>query len=241
MLRLGGPCEQRLLAALLLEANRVVSLARLAEVIWGDDPPATATKQVRNGVSRLRRTLADGGAPGLIVTDGGGYRLAVAGNVLDARLFEARVALARHAASGGQVAAAARLLRYALDLWRGPALAGMTGWVIEAAATAWDERRYAVAGTFYDHQLDLGRHREVVAELQAFAAEHPLREEPAGQLMLALYRCGRRADALAVYGRTRALLAAELGLDPGSALQRLHQQILTADPSLASGPPRTGT
>ena len=115
----------------------------------------------------------------------------------------------------------------------GPALAGLGGRIIQAGATAWDERRYAAAEDYYDHQLARGRHREVLGELSALVAQHPLRERPAGQLMIALYRSGRQADALSLYSDTRARLAAELGLDPGPELQRLQQQMLTADPALA--------
>src|SRR5262249_58310120 len=131
------------------------------------------------------------------------------------------------AATDGRTAEAAGLLRSALDLWRGPALAGVTGRVIESAAAVWNERRCVAEESFYEHQLSLGHHHEVVADLQAFVAEHPFREKAAGQFMLALYRCGRQAEALAAYDHTRMLLAEKLGLDPGPALRRLRQQILT--------------
>ncbi len=235
-LPLGGPCEQKVLAVLLLDANRVVPVTRLVDALWGDDPSATAVKQARNAVSRLRRLLAESGVPGAIETRGGGYRLAVGDDGLDARRFESMAAQAELAASAGHRAEAAGLLRSALDLWRGPFLAGMSGRVIEDAATAWDERRNSVSEAYYDHQLALGRHRETLGELSALVADHPLREKPAGQLMLALYGCGRQADALALYDKTRRLFADELGLDLGPALRRLHQQILTADPALAAAP-----
>src|SRR5216683_2979012 len=201
-LPLGGPCEQKVLAVLLLDANRVVPVTRLVDALWGDDPSATAVKQARNAVSRLRRLLAESGVPGAIETRGGGYRLAVGDDGLDARRFESMAAQAELAASAGHRAEAAGLLRSALDLWRGPFLAGMSGRVIEGAATAWDERRTSVSEAYYDHQLALGRHRETLGELSALVADHPLREKPAGQLMLALYRCGRQADALTLYART---------------------------------------
>jgi DNA-binding SARP family transcriptional activator len=234
LLPLGGPSVRRLLAILLLDANRVVPLARLAEGLWDTDAPETAVKQARNAVGRLRRLLAASGAPDLIVTDSIGYRIRVAADALDAGLFEARVAHAERAAADGQLTAAAELLRSALALWRGPLLAGMAGRVIERAATAWNERRYVVSEMYYDQQLALGRHHEIVAELSGFTSDHPLREKPVGQFMIALYRCGRQADALALYDRTRRLLADEMGIDPGPELRQLHQQILKSDAALTA-------
>lgn len=234
VLRLGTPFQHKLFAALLLDAGRVVPLARLMDVLWDDEPPATGAKQVRNAVSRLRTLLAVVGARGLISTDGSGYRLALVNDEFDAREFQSAAASARRAAAAGRTGEAARLLRYALNLWRGPFLAGMSGRLIESAAASWNESRLAAAEAYYDHQLAMSQHAEVVCELAALVAEHPLREKPVGQLMLALYRCGRQADALAWYGRTRTLLADELGLDPGGALQRLHQQILADDPALSA-------
>ena len=235
-LALGGPSEQKVLAVLLLAANRVVSLASIVDTLWEDDPPATAAKQAQNAVSRLRRLLAAAGEPSSVVTDGAGYRISVPDGSLDAQIFAADVERARGCAEAGQRAQAAEILRRALALWRGPALAGLGGRIIQAGATAWDERRYAATEDYYDHQLARGRHREVLGELSALAAQHPLRERPAGQLMIALYRSGRQADALSLYGDMRARLAAELGLDPGPELQRLQQEMLTADPALAIPP-----
>jgi len=238
-LQLGGLCEQKLLAMLLIDATRTIPVNCLVDALWDHEPPGTAVKQVRNAVSRLRRLLADGGLPGVIVTDGTGYRIAVTEEALDSRLFDTEVRRAEVAVSAGQVEEGARLLRSALDLWRGPALAGLPGRVFEAAATAWNERRCAVAETYYDCQISLGRHREVLAELSALAADYPLRGKPVGQLMLALYRCGRQADALALYSKTRTLLAEETGLDPDPELQRLHQRILTSSSALAVPSPVT--
>ena len=136
-------------------------------------------------------------------------------------------------------AEAARLLRAALDLWRGRALEGLPGRITEAAAAAWEERRLAVAEAYYDYELALGRHREILSELSALVAGEPLRERPVGQLMLALYRSGRQTDALARYRQTRAVLDRELGLEPGPALRQVHQQILTGDPALTADPALT--
>jgi len=236
-LALGRPREQRLLAALLLGAGRMVPLARLADIMWAENPPDGVGKQISNAVSRLRGVLAAGGWPELIVTHSGGYRLAVGADAVDTGLFEVWVSQAQRAASAGQMADAARLLESALGLWRGPLLAGLGGPVIDAAAAAWEERRYAAIEAFYDAQLALGRHREAVAGLSAFVAANPLRDKPTGQLMLALYRCGRQADALSRYEQTRLLLADELGLDPSPELRRLRQQVLADDPALAATQP----
>ena len=189
-LPLGALCEQRALAVLLLDAGRVVGVSRLVDALW-DDPPQTAAKQVRNAVSRLRKVLAEGGMPEVILTDGAGYRLPVTAEGLDARQFEALVAQAQAGIAGGRESEAAAVLGRALSLWRGPALAGLGGRAIEAAATAWNERRCAVMEVYYDCLLALGRHREVVVDLTAEVADHPLRERPVEKLMLALYRCGQ--------------------------------------------------
>ncbi|HEV2371223.1 MAG TPA: BTAD domain-containing putative transcriptional regulator [Streptosporangiaceae bacterium] len=237
---LGHPGDQKVLGLLLVHVGRVVLLARLVDALWEEHPPATAAKQVRNAVSRLRRLLADAGAPGVIQTRGSGYLVSLDGAVLDLAEFEAKTAAAGAAAAAGRCGEAARLLGGALGLWRGPLLAGMDGSVFRDLATGWEERRCAAAESYYDHQLALGRHHEAVAGLSRFAQEHPLREKPVGQLMVALYRCGRQADALSLYAATRERLATGLGLDPGPELQALHQQVLTADPSLATPPAGNG-
>jgi DNA-binding SARP family transcriptional activator/tetratricopeptide (TPR) repeat protein len=229
---LGGYRERRVLAALLLDAGRVVPVPRLADVIWGEEPPVTASKQVMNAVSALRRVLGTD-ARDLIVTSAGGYRLAADRCSIDARVFEAGVAAAGRAVSEGKTAEAVGLLRSALALWRGPVLAGLAGGSLEPAASAWEERRVAALEMCLGLELEAGRHREVLGELAGLAAANPLREKLAGLYMVALHRCGRQADALAVYRGTRELLADQLGLDPRAELQQLQQQILTADPALA--------
>lgn len=232
-LALRGATERKVLAILLLDADHMVPVTRLIDALWEDDPPVTAVKQAQNAVGRLRRLLAQSGEPGLVRTDGPGYRLCLDGNTVDARLFEAAIASADRAASEGNVAAAAAFLRSGLDLWRGPALAGLSGQVFQAAADALNERRCAAQETYYDHCLAFGDHRQVIGGLGTMISAHPFRETPAGQLMLALYRCGRQADALSVYDDLRQRLAAELGLDPSPELQRLQHQVLIADPDLA--------
>jgi DNA-binding SARP family transcriptional activator/tetratricopeptide (TPR) repeat protein len=234
-LSLGAGSEQKVLAVLLLEAGRMVPVSELVDALWDADPPVTAAKQARNAVSRLRQLLSAGAAPPAVLTGAGGYKICVAQDSIDALVFDKIVQQAAQAAGADRVADAARLLESALGLWRGPFLAGMPGRAIESAAAVWDERRCAVTETYYDHQLALGRHRQIVGQLESFAHRFRLREKPVEQLMLALYRCGRQADALAVYRDTRSMLADELGIDPGHALQRLHQRILGGDRGLEAG------
>jgi len=233
-LALGGPNEQKILAVLLLVANQMVPVSRLVDALWDDDPPATAVKQAQNAVGRLRRMLTASGESEMIVTERFGYRIRLDADALDALAFEAKVKQARAAASAGRAAEAAALLQRALGLWRGPALAGLSGRLVEAAADAWNERRCAIEEACYDHRLSLGEDREIIAGLRLMVATYPLRERPVAQLMLALYRCGRQAEALDIYHSARALLADQLGLDPAPELQRLHQQVLAADPELES-------
>src|SRR5205814_3990177 len=202
-LSLGRSREQRVLATLLLSANRVVPLDRLIDAVWDDRPPDTAGKLVRNCVSTLRHRL---GPEDPIGTAPAGYLLRVAPGTLDAEVFGQLTADGRRLAAAGDLAGAIGRLREALALWRGPALAGMTGGVIEAAAAMLDEQRLAALEECLTHELTLGRDQELVAELSALVAEYPLRERLRGQLMRALYRAGRRADALDVYRRGRHTL-----------------------------------
>lgn len=235
-LAFGGPRERKVLALLLLEANRTVSLSHLVNALWDDAPPATAEKQIRNAVSRLRSVLA--AAPGetgdISAVGDAGYRMTVGEGALDAAEFDREVAEAEDARAEGDFVRGAELLRTALGRWRGPALAGMSGRVIEAGAAAWDERRLAVQEAYTEHQLALGRHAEVIAPLSALVAAHPLREKPVSQLMLALHRSGRQSEALAAYHGLRGRLSDEMGLDVPPQLHRLHQQILTNDPAVAA-------
>ena len=232
---LGGLREQRILAVQLLHANRVVPVERLVDALWDEDPPATAVKQVRNAVSRLRALFAS--SAHVIVADGGGYRIAVADDELDTQVFELAVAQARAAAEAGDLAAATERLSEALGLWRGPALTGLGGRVIEAAAAVWNERRVAAEESYFEYAITLGHHGDVVADLSALVAEHPLREKLLGQLMLVLHRCGRQADALALYSDARARLIAELGLEPSTELRALHHRILADDPAVSAPAP----
>jgi DNA-binding SARP family transcriptional activator/tetratricopeptide (TPR) repeat protein len=230
---LGRSREQRVLAALLLDANRVVPLHRLVDAVWDDRPPDTAGKLVRNCVSTLRQVLADAAVIG---TEPVGYVLRVAPGELDAEVFRERVARGRDRASAGDLAGAVEELRDGLALWRGTALAGLSGRVIGAAAAGLDEQRLAALEECLGYELALGRDRELVAELTALVAEHPLREPLRAHLMRALYRSGRRADALEVYRTGRRILVDELGLEPGAELRDLEREVL-AD----AEPPSTGT
>ena len=162
-----------------------------------------------------------------------GYLLRVDREHLDAALFQDGFTAGRAALEAGRYAEAAETLRQALDLWRGPVLADLADYAfIRPEAARLEELRLAALEARIDADLALGRHDALTAELEQLAAEHPLRERLHGQLMLALYRCGRQADALAAYRRVRDLLADELGIDPGEPLRRLHASILAHDPAL---------
>ncbi|MFI9271506.1 AfsR/SARP family transcriptional regulator [Kitasatospora sp. NPDC052896] len=234
-LRLGGTVRERVLVTLLLEPGRVLPVSRLVAAVWAEDPPATASHQVRKAVAELRRSMPDGGE--VLVTDGPGYRAAVTDTQLDLTEFGALVRTARQAAAAGRPAEAVEALRAALALWRGPVLSGAGGPVIQAAATALEERRLAAAEQLFELRLDLGESAELVVDLRQLVHQYPLRETLRGQLMLGLYRSGRQAEALEEYGRVRRLLAEELGIDPGPGLARIYQGILRNKPEPATAPP----
>jgi DNA-binding SARP family transcriptional activator len=204
-----------LLVRLLLDANRVVPADTLVDDLWDEHPPATAAKTLQVYVSQLRKALGEG----RVETAQGGYRLHVEPRELDADEFERLVAAER--------------VRDALALWRGPALADVRGErFARAAAERLEESRLAALATRIDDDLEAGRHAELVGELEQLATQHPYSERLRAQLMLALYRAGRQAEALDVYRDTRRLLADELGLEPGAELRELEQAILRHDPAL---------
>ncbi|MFD3553191.1 BTAD domain-containing putative transcriptional regulator [Streptomyces goshikiensis] len=234
-IRLGGPISERVLATLLLDPGRVMPVGRLVEAAWDEEPPATAAHQVRKAVADLRQRIPDGGR--LIVTEGAGYRVAVAPERLDLSLFALRLRQARAALDAGRPLDVARELRAALDLWRGPVLSGSGGTAIASASAVLEERRLAAVEQLIEIRLALGESGELVGDLRELIAAHPLREAPRGQLMLALYRSGRQAEALAEFGRVRALLVEELGIDPGPRLTRLYEAILRDSPELAPPQP----
>jgi DNA-binding SARP family transcriptional activator/tetratricopeptide (TPR) repeat protein len=229
---LGGRRPCTLLAMLLAHPDQVVSLDHLIDAVWDDRPPVTARRQVQNEISALRRRLGDGGVT--IVADGRGYRVQPGPGELDSRTFEDGVARASVLAADGQLAEAVDALRSALRLWRGPALLGLSGRVVEAAAARLDEQRLTATEQRFELELRLGRHDEVVGDLTELVAANPLRERLVGQLMLALHRAGRQADAVQVYHDLRVRLADELGLDPATPLQRQFAAILNNDPGPAA-------
>jgi DNA-binding SARP family transcriptional activator len=233
------PRQRSVLGMLLLRANRVVSTDQLIEAVWGAAPPRSAAVALQMLVSRLRRVLQpDTTRLPVVVTRPHGYLLQVAPGELDLQQFEELVAAGRQALATGAAADAARCLRQALGLWRGPVLAGLdVGTLQHTVVPRLEEARLAAEEERIEAELLLGRHRQLVGELQELVAEYPLRERLCGQLMLALYRAGRQAEALAAYGQARRRLVEELGIEPGTELQRLQRQILAADPAL-DAPPR---
>jgi len=215
----GAGKPRALLALLALNAGSTISTDRLVEGLWGEEPPATAAKMVQLYVSQLRKALADGGDGAEIVTRGRGYELRLGDGELDARRFEQLVA--------------AGAARDALGLWRGAPLADVADEPFAAAEIRrLDELRVAALELAIDGDLAAGRQREVAGELDALVAEHPLRERLHAQRMLALYRCGRQAEALDAYRLARSVLVEEIGVEPGPELRRLHEAILRQDPEL---------
>lgn len=239
-LDLGSPQQRVVLAALLLSRGRPVALGELIRAVWGEEPPAAAVSVLRTYVSRLRKVLEPGREPGrppaLLVSVGDGYAIRVPEDSLDLTVFEQRVAEAKRRHTAGELSAAGELLHTALGAWQGPALAGLPGPLAESECSWLDEQRLTALETRLDIDVTLGRHDTVVPELLSLTARHPLREQPCRLLMLALYRSGRQADALAAYGRTRDALVTELGIGPGASLKDLHDRILAADPSLLPDP-----
>jgi DNA-binding SARP family transcriptional activator len=228
--RIPSAKQRMLLAALLLRAGELVTLDELAEAIWGDALPDDPRKVVQTYISRLRQLLGDAG---LIDSRPVGYVLTVARDEVDLGRFEMLLEQAREAADGGDRHREAALLREALGLWRGEPLADMSSAAMHREVVArLAEQRLEALHRRIEAELALGRHTELVAQLRALTERHPLREQLWAQLMTALYRCGRQADALAAYQRVRGLLAEELGMDPGPELRALHQAILTGDPAL---------
>jgi YVTN family beta-propeller protein len=234
---LGGPRQRAVLALLLVEVNRAVSMDRLAEDVWGGDPPEGWVSTVKTYVFHLRQALepdrARGGAGGVLVTSGRGYLLRAGREQVDAARFEDGFTAGRAALDVGRPAEAAQTLRQALGLWRGPVLADLADYAFtRPEAARLEELRLAALEARIDADLALGRHDALTGDLEQLAGEHLLRERLHAQLMLALYRCGRQADALAAYRRVRDLLAGDLGIDPGEPLQRLHASVLAHDPAL---------
>jgi len=225
--------QRAVLAALLLDAGRVVSAEDLAELLWGAEPPVSARVSVQNYVKRLRQVLGDG-ARDRIRTHPGGYSIAVAPGELDVSRFEALAAAAVAAARSGAWEEAARHGAAALGLWRGEPLADAGSAELAAReGPRLAELRVQVLEARLEAELRLGGHAGVITELRRLTGAHPFREHLHALLMLALHACGRQGEALAAYQDARSLLIEELGAEPGTELRDLHQQILTGSPVLA--------
>jgi DNA-binding SARP family transcriptional activator/ABC-type branched-subunit amino acid transport system substrate-binding protein len=228
-----GGKQRELLAMLLLHANEIVSADSLIDALWGDAPPSSALKTLQALVSRLRATLAATG--GALESHGRGYRLRLERGELDADVFRDALEDARRSRAHGEPELASDRLYQALALWRGPALTEFRyADFAQTEIARLDELRVAAQEERIEADLELGRHHELVAELEALVAEHPLRERCRGQLMLALYRSDRQAEALQSYQEGRRALAEEFGLEPSEGLRRLEQQILDQDSALAT-------
>jgi DNA-binding SARP family transcriptional activator/tetratricopeptide (TPR) repeat protein len=238
--RLGGKKQRELLAVLLLHAGQPVRVDRVIDRVWGDGAPETAATAVHGHILALRKLL---GRDTIVTTDHG-YVLNVESDDIDAHRFERLIGEARQS---DDLSARAALLREALSLWRGEPFADIDHEFFgESDIVRLRELRLAAVEESIEVDLTLGRHADVVSDLESLVTHHPLRERLWGQLMLALYRSGRQSDALHAYQRTRAILARELGIDPGSALQRLEQQILRQDvdldvPLVTAMPSRSGS
>ncbi|GGQ76298.1 AfsR/SARP family transcriptional regulator [Couchioplanes azureus] len=229
----GGAKQRTLFALLVVRAGRTTSLYRLIEEIWGEDTPQNATNALQAHVARLRKMLAEAGADGeRLCTDPTGYALRLRPGESDAERFQRLSGTARSVA-GDQPERAGELFREALALWRGTAFDGCAlGPVLTTEAGLLQEQRLCVQEGLYDTQLTLGRHGELVGELEEASAAHPLRERFQDQLMVALYRCGRQSEAIGVYDRTRRALLRELGVEPGPALRGRMQAVLNHSPAL---------
>jgi len=233
LLRLGGERQRALLALLLVHANELVRTEHLVDLLLGEELSDSALNTARVAVSRLRRVLENGDAGGVLLTQPGGYLLRAGPEQLDAARFERLLSDARGLLGAGDAASAAARLREALALWRGPPLADLA--LLEFAQPEirrLEELRLLAVMERIDADLTLGADSELIAELEGLVASNPLQERLRAQLMLALYRAGRQAEALEVYRQTSELLRGELGLEPSRGLQELERQVLRQDPAL---------
>ncbi|MFJ9824425.1 BTAD domain-containing putative transcriptional regulator [Streptomyces sp. NPDC101160] len=241
---------RKVLALLACRADRLVSVESLIEEVWGEDPPRSVQTTLQTYVLQLRGCISAAlngqlppdlplGSKSVLVTEPGGYLLDTQGGTLDSAEFD-RLARRGHAAmETGDCATASAVFRQALALSRGPALVDVQcGPLLEAEARALEESRLSILGRRIEADLRLGRHHELLGELAGLCAQYPLHEGLQAQLMIALYRAGRRSTALETYQRLRTLLSRELGLDPSPELRELQSALLAADPALAA-PPQT--
>lgn len=237
--RVGGRKAEKTIGALAIDTDNTMSFTQLVDVLWDDEPPASAIRQVQNTVSALRRALVAAGlddTDDVITTVGRCYRLNRERVSVDLDVSRRWAAKARTALAAGDLVAAADHFRRTIDVSRGPALAGIGSHKLAAASLRLDEQHLGACELWADVELRLGRHREVIGELTVLVSQHPLRERFAAQLMLALHHTGRAAEALDVYRRLRNRLSDEIGLDPGTELQDLHSAILRGDVDLVPEP-----
>ncbi|MFI6644573.1 BTAD domain-containing putative transcriptional regulator [Streptomyces sp. NPDC050504] len=229
----GSPQQQALLVALLLRAGRAVPAHELIAGVWGEEAPDSALSSLRTYAWRLRRLVEEERSdPKILVSLRDGYQLLVPPHSVDALHAEELAAGIARARAAGQEEERGRLLSQALGLWHGEPLAGVPGPFAEQQRSRLTELRLALLEERFGHDLQQGRHALVIPELISYTHEHPLQERPYGFLMRALYATGRQADALAVFGRARDVLAGELGIDPGPELKELHERVLANDPRL---------
>ena len=242
----GLPRQQAVLCTLAMRANRVVSRGELVDAVWGQQAPVSAEGGIYTYVAGLRRILEpdrESRKPAqVLVSAGAGYMLRLSPSSLDAAVFEESLDRARKLRAAGDLAGASGILAEALGLWRGVAFAGVPGPFADAERQRLSELCSAAAEERADLLLAQGQPAEAVPHLTVLVAEHPLRERTRGLLMVALYRCGRQAEALQIFRDAREVLAEDLGIDPGAELTRIHQQVLAMDPELdAPSPPAAGT
>ncbi len=238
---LGSPQQRAVLAVLLLAEGSQVSAGGLVDAVWGTSAPASAINILRGYVHRLRKSLEPGGnaSSSVIRSTGDGYQLQVSPDELDLSAFQDLLAQAERARGAGNAKGVVEYLRDALDLWRGEALAGVRGGYAQSQRQRLSELRLSAQVARCTAELDLGAHAQATGELTGLVAENPLDERLSELLMLALYRSGRQAAALAVYREAQTVLADELGVDPGPALQAMYQRVLRSDPGLLAPPEPT--
>ncbi|MGK3945199.1 BTAD domain-containing putative transcriptional regulator [Streptomyces sp. RP5T] len=239
-LDLGSPQQRAVLVTLLSRRGRLVTVGELVDAIWGEEPPTAAISVLRTYVSRLRKVLEPGRAAGtpprVVLSAADGYLINIPESATDLGVFEERFAEAQRLRAAGEASAASALLHTALEEWEGTPLAGLPGPLAEAERARLHEQRLTVLETRLELDVQLGRHNEVIPELSALTNAYPLREQLCQLFMLALYRSGRQAEALAAYQRTRSTLVSELGIEPGASLREMHGRILAADGTLAPSP-----
>lgn len=226
-LGIGGPRARAVLARLIVAANSVVAAEAIAAELWPDLEPGRAVAVLQVRVAELRRVLRRVGVADRLVTRAGGYVLVAGPGEVDAPRFDQLAGQGRALLAAGDAAGAAEILGRALGLWRGQPLADVGDWAwAQAEAARLGEARLAAVGCHVQARLDCGEASELIAELEALTAEHRLRERLWALRMLALYRCGRQAEALEIYQQLRTSLVTELGIEPAPELRELHQQIL---------------